>query len=64
MSGSPRLEASMTDEQGQRDGEIWLRALTEHLQIQANLQNWSRREELNLQPTHYECVALPLSYAG
>ena len=28
------------------------------------LKHWSRREELNLQPTHYECVALPLSYAG
>ncbi len=44
--------------------EFGLRALTEHLKIQANLRNWSRREELNLQPTHYECAALPLSYAG
>lgn len=25
---------------------------------------WSRREELNLRPTDYESVALPLSYAG
>ncbi len=25
---------------------------------------WSRRAELNRRPTHYECVALPLSYSG
>lgn len=24
----------------------------------------SRRGELNPRPTHYECVALPLSYSG
>ena len=27
-------------------------------------EDWSRRRESNPQPTHYECVALPLSYAG
>ena len=26
--------------------------------------NWCRRRELNPRPTHYECVALPLSYCG
>jgi len=41
--------------------QIQPRALTEHLQIQANLRNWSRREELNLQPTHYECDLRPFS---
>ncbi len=25
---------------------------------------WSRRRDLNPRPTHYECVALPLSYPG
>ena len=25
---------------------------------------WCRREDLNPRPTHYECVALPLSYVG
>ena len=25
---------------------------------------WCRRRELNPRPTHYECVALPLSYCG
>ncbi len=28
------------------------------------LGEWCRREDLNLRPTHYECVALPLSYDG
>ena len=36
--------------------EIRPLALTEHLQIQVNLEHWSRREELNLQPTHYESI--------
>ena len=26
--------------------------------------DWCRRRELNPRPTHYECVALPLSYCG
>ena len=26
--------------------------------------SWCRRRELNPRPTHYECVALPLSYCG
>ena len=26
--------------------------------------SWSLRRELNSRPTHYECVALPLSYSG
>ena len=26
--------------------------------------HWCRRRELNPRPTHYECVALPLSYCG
>ncbi len=25
---------------------------------------WSRWPDLNWRPTHYECVALPLSYSG
>lgn len=28
------------------------------------LRKWCRRRDLNPRPTHYECVALPLSYAG
>src|SRR4030066_859969 len=28
------------------------------------VKSWSRGGELNPQPTHYECVALPLSYLG
>ena len=31
---------------------------------QAWRNRWSRRWELNPQPAHYECAALPLSYAG
>ena len=30
----------------------------------ARLLLWSPRPELNWRPTHYECVALPLSYSG
>jgi hypothetical protein len=29
-----------------------------------NMVIWCRRRELNPRPTHYECVALPLSYSG
>lgn len=25
---------------------------------------WSRQQDLNLRPTHYECAALQLSYTG
>jgi len=28
------------------------------------LTSWSPRRELDPRPTHYECVALPLSYPG
>jgi hypothetical protein len=30
----------------------------------ARTSQWSRRRDLNPRPTHYECVALPLSYPG
>ena len=40
------------------------RLLVERLTAVSHCKDWSRREDLNPQPTHYECVALPLSYAG